>query len=415
MKYTQRETDMDFIGTEKYWNRTELFEVPEYRDATELKDAAVPGQRAILYKGMTFDGCRNDVFAYIGYPSTPMPKDGYPGVVMVHGGCGTAYHTFASYFNSLGYATIAMDLYNCYPAAIDPNDNVTRGKLPGQEFTDFGGCVEQGKQVIKSIGNAVLAHTLFRSLPNIDISRIGMVGISWGSVFSSVISAIDERIKIIIPVYGHGFNGAGDGSNWFYCMTGAPWDPGRYLHAAKSPLHWIGGTNDAAFSMLSMQKSYDAAPTTVNYSYLPELVHGHCGYKFPIVARIFQHALCDGKPLPHLGKSVIDGDQITAPVLCAGNGVLQHAVLNYTLDDCPCISRKWLEAEAVCDGKSVSATIPAGATAIFLNLYDQQESDGTWNCCGSSNALFIKPVIPGSAFDKDAIPKNLQPYAGEEY
>ena len=379
----------------KYWNREELYQAPAWRDADDGIGEAAEGQRRILYQGMEMEGRRDDVFAYVGYPSSPMPENGYPGIVMVQGGEGTAYHNYARYWNNLGYATIAMDLYNSFPEMIEPSDRVHRKALPGQKFVEFGGTPEASAQVIKSIGNAVLGHSLLRSLPKVDVRRIGMVGISWGSVFCSVVAALDDRLRIIVPVYGHGFNELGDGSQSFYRMASAPWDPKYYLHEAKSPLHWIGGTNDAAFSMLAMQRSYDEAPTTQNHSYLIELLHGHCGYRFPVVRRIMEGALQNGVPLPRLGKAVCQDGRMTAEILERGRGIAK-AVLSYTQDECECVKRRWHEAPAEVQEGVVSSVIPEGATIAYLNLFDQQEEDGSWNCCGSSNAAFLKPIALGA-------------------
>ncbi len=379
----------------RFWDRDGLFAVPEWRDAGPGVGEDAAGQRKLLYQGMALDGVGGEVFAYIGYPSTPAPPSGYPAVVMVQGGSGTAYHTFAGYFNRLGFATIAMDLYNCFPERIEPNDNVVRQPLPGQSFVEFGGDEAGSRQVVRSIGNAVLAHSLLRSMPGIDADRIGMVGISWGSVFSSVVSAIDSRLKIIVPVYGHGFYHLGDGSQWFGIMAGAQWDPCHYLHASCVPLHWIGGTNDAAFFMDGMQRSYDEAPSTVNHSYLVELIHGHCGYRFPLVRRILEHSLSGGPALPRLGRPALDGEWLSAEILDCGLGPAK-AVLCHTADYGPCLERKWSETPAEVAGNRIAAKLPPGTVSAFFSIFDQQEVAGQWNCCGSSDLAVFRETPPGS-------------------
>ena len=90
---------------EKYWDFSLVERVPEYREAPE--EFQVKGLKAILVEGFgpkaddtdfsqpfpkpLKEKTKAEFFAYIGFPSTPMPKGGYPGIVLIHGGGGTAF------------------------------------------------------------------------------------------------------------------------------------------------------------------------------------------------------------------------------------------------------------------------------------------------------------------------------------
>ena len=91
---------------ETYWDFQQLKQAPAYREAT-FPESQYKGLKAILYDCFQpNDEGAKEVFAYIGYPDTPMPEGGYPGVVLVHGGGGTAYGWAVDLWRSYGYAVI---------------------------------------------------------------------------------------------------------------------------------------------------------------------------------------------------------------------------------------------------------------------------------------------------------------------
>ena len=63
-----------------------------------------------------------------------------------------------------------------------------------------------------AVSAVVLAHSLLRSYPEVDASRIGVTGISWGGYLTCIVAGIDDRLKCAVPVYGCGF--LGDNSAW---------------------------------------------------------------------------------------------------------------------------------------------------------------------------------------------------------
>src|ERR1700721_4166273 len=96
----------------------------------------------------------------------------------------------------------------------------------------------------------IFADSLLRSFPEVDPSRIGLTGISWGGYLTDIITSVDTRFKFGAPVYGCGFLGEdsywvpelnkmkpGDATKWLALL-----DPSVYLAKAKMPLLWVGGT-----------------------------------------------------------------------------------------------------------------------------------------------------------------------------
>jgi hypothetical protein len=88
-----------------------------------------------------------------------------------------------------------------------------------------------------------------------------------------------------VPVYGCGF--LGENSAWladFKKMGEARaarwlsmWDPSVYLPRAKLPMLWVTGTNDFAYPMDSLQKSYRLPSGPRALCITVRMPHGHGG------------------------------------------------------------------------------------------------------------------------------------------
>ena len=99
---------------EKYWNFAELSKVPEYREAP-YADSKYEGLRDVLIQGAPVAGKPAEFFAWYGYPETAMPEGGYPAVLLIHGGGGTAFPQYAKLWLKQGYVVMALDWYNQRP------------------------------------------------------------------------------------------------------------------------------------------------------------------------------------------------------------------------------------------------------------------------------------------------------------
>ena len=78
----------------------------------------------VVYEGEPLAGKQTHIFAYYAHPDGPGP---FPGMVLVHGGGGTAFADWARHWAERGYAAIAMDLAGHGPAGRLPDGG------PGQE------------------------------------------------------------------------------------------------------------------------------------------------------------------------------------------------------------------------------------------------------------------------------------------
>jgi len=334
--------------------------VPEWKEE-KFKDCEATDLRSVLYLGAKYKGKRMPVFAWVGIPPGTPPKNGFPGVVLAHGGGGTAFANYSMAWIKRGYAVIAMDLYNRRPLDTEGRKCVSlEGGWLGWEIYD-------SELMARATANIVIAHSLLRSLPKVDPERTALVGVSWGGFFSSLVAGIDGRFKIILPVYCHYPN---------------------YLTCAKSPIHFFTGTCDMNFQDEGLFKEWDLAGTMeANRSIVINLPHSHAAFCFPGVFRIIDAAVGCGPSLPRLTGFTVDQAtrRVSATLASAGAGV-RRTMLVYTSDSNPVWQEKiWKEKEVMFDGMTIEASLPDKCCLAYLAAYDG--SDLT--CCGTTGIIDV--------------------------
>src|SRR4051812_4761108 len=147
---------------------------------------------SLLYAGETYQGHPTEVFAFYASPITlgeAKPGTKFPGVVLIHGGGGTAFADWAWLWAKRGYAAIAMDLAGARPpdpqydpktgAPIGPqSDAKLRTRLPNggpdqghpEKFDSIGGTVSDDWP-FHAVVAVMRAHSLLRSFAEVDPER----------------------------------------------------------------------------------------------------------------------------------------------------------------------------------------------------------------------------------------------------
>ncbi|HEY5792359.1 MAG TPA: acetylxylan esterase, partial [Chthoniobacterales bacterium] len=356
------------------WEIPQLLRPPAAFPAGEI---SADGLRPLYYEGPPFRGRPTRVFAFYGAPKAAGKA---PGIVLVHGGLGTAYADWVRLWNSRGYAAIAFDHGGHLPVKENGEWKIN---------PDGGPLMDDGKQVRDpvpdqwmhhAVADTVLAHSLLRSFPEVDAERTGITGISWGGVVTSIAVTLDPRFRFAAPVYGCGFistlNDTGD------CFVGrdfppgdralwnALWDPEHFLARVRLPMLWVNGTNDFAFTPGAWQRSYRTAPGPRHLSLKVRMPHGHGGPgESPEEIRAFADSVVGGGAgLPRIVEQGRDWLRYESP------GPIHHAGLNYTEGRGPWQEREWktIPAELLASSRTVRAKVPAGASAWYFNLTDEQ-------------------------------------------
>ena len=367
------------------WDFSKLSGVPAVYPADGFH---APGVQALFYETMPCQGRPTRSFAWMGVPRR---HDGakVPGIVLVHGGGGTAFDYWVRLWNARGYAAIAMDTCGAVPR---PDQGPYGESRPRHAYSgpngwgDFGNAMREPEEQwpYHAVADVLLAHSLLRAQPGVDAERIGITGISWGGYLTSIAAGVDPRFRFAMPVYGCGF--LNEGSSWqHYNFPVMPpeaaerwlalWDPKHYLSAMDRPMCWVNGTNDFAYFMPSHRESYrlPTGPRTVCIRL--EMPHGHGGLgENPRELHVFADACVRGEaPLARVAASGLAGRTLWATY--QSERPILRAELVYTRATGYWPDRKWniLPARIDTAAHRADADLPPETTACFINLFDDRD------------------------------------------
>jgi cephalosporin-C deacetylase-like acetyl esterase len=347
-----------------------------------------PGVQSLYFENEKYQTKETRVFAWLGMPYLPEGAH-RPGMVLVHGGGGTAFDEWVRLWNGRGYAAIAVDLCGCQPATSASKEGMAHQQHDfsgpagwNASFTQMRNDVTDHWQY-HAITALLRAHTILANTKGVDPTRIGITGISWGGYITSLMMGIDPRYAAAIPVYGCGFitensvwrdNGydntkAEDIKKW-----GEYWDPMHYLPNAKTPTLWVNGTNDFAYPLDSFKKSYSClANPTISIGV--EMGHSHGHGWAPREIHHFTDALFKGEaPLPEHIKTHIEDKRILATFTSVRP--LMTTEICFTRASGMWQDRKWntlpAVSEATAESYSIHAELPVGTTVAFINVWDDR-------------------------------------------
>ena len=361
------------------WDIKALSAAPRVSDASQYSTNDV---KAIFYEGLPWKGKSTQVFAYYGIPKTD-GKAKVPAMVLVHGGGGSAFIHWVRKWVNRGYAAIAMD--TCGSISGGGNNNHKRHGDGGP--AGWGGF-DQIDQPISdqwtyhAVADVILAHSLIRSFPEVDSDRIGLTGVSWGGYLTCIVAGVDSRFRFAAPVYGCGF--LGDNSVWSgdFAKLGPEtarkwlqlWDPSAYLARAQMPMLWVTGSNDFAYPMDSLQKSYRLSPASRTLCVRVRMPHGHGGpgENPEEILAMAESLFTKGVPLARITK--IGREDQNAWALAESAVPIQKAELNFTTDNGKWQDRKWQTIPAEWDAKTgkASAALPEATVVYYFNLIDNR-------------------------------------------
>ena len=387
----RREKIMDWMNT-PFRNVRSWYRVPAQFPAEKFDTSEV---HACFLEGMPWNDAPTRIFACWGLPPGASAEHPAPGIVLVHGGGGTAFAEWVRLWNRRGYAAIAMDTCGhvpdlsvssyCYPWPSHDHSGpagwgrMEQADLPPEEQWPF-----------HAVAAVVLAHSFFRSLPGVDPERIGINGISWGGVLTCMAAGLDDRFRFAIPVYGCGaFDEFSSQLNyehpdvtpelrerWF-----SLWDPVRYLVGAQLPMLFFSGTNDFAFSPDALESSFEAVPDprkrlSVKVAY----PHNHTESWQEETIFNFADTVLAGQAVPELTAPRQEGNCLLTRI-CSGREIVSVG-FNSTRAEGYWGDRCWNTIVPERQGDLLRVEIPRGTTAAYFQLTDAK------GCCWSSPFWF---------------------------
>ena len=371
------------------------FDVPKAWPCGELSRGDM---KAVWLEGESWKGKPTKVFAYVVLPKGANTAKKVPGMVLAHGGMGSAYASWAAKWAAHGYAAIIPDTCGCIPMKA-PGAQWMRSGVGGPEGWGRSDLVNGpvGDQwPYHAVGAVIRAHSYLRSLPEVDPERIGMTGISWGGFITQLAAATDTRFKFAAPVYACGFYeefaqytdfyrkpsytlamGVGPVADRLLAKWAALFDPKLYVPEVRVPLFWFASASDRAFPFDSLQKTVRLAQDA-RLAVRVGMLHGHgqVGDSMPELYLFADHVLKGAAPIPSVSEpSVADG---VFTVSCAANGCrIRRAELIWCTDDWPVYTTKWeTRSCAVSPDGRLSEKVPAGAKRIYANFIFGDERKG---------------------------------------
>lgn len=371
-------------------------EVPEFR----VVDDSGP-IHSLIYEGEPINGETTEVFAFYASPKTlGVAKEGekFPGIVLIHGGGGTAFSDWVWMWAQRGYAAIAMDLSGRRPPAPtfdaegskvgdhghkkDLRKRLEKGGLEHghpEKFGSIGGSINNDWPY-QTVCSVMRAHTLLRSFSEVDADRTAVTGISWGGYSTCLSASLDDRFKAAVPVYGCGFLHEGESVQkpsidalgdrrdaWV-----AAYDPGSHLGKCTVPTLWVNGTNDVHYVLDSYAKSYSLVSGPRTFRIEPGMRHGHGpGWDPEEIGVYVDSILKNGTPLPTLSQLKTTGESVS--LTFTPEVPVVSAELHFTSATGLRSKRKWMSLPATISGNRIVAKgLPDDANTWLITATDNR-------------------------------------------
>lgn len=371
--------------------------LPKIDYLPEYDQPDYPGIHAVMYDGLAKEGTSTKIFAYIGFPAGASAENPVPAVVLVHGGGGHAFPEWIKVWNQRGYAAIAMCNTGHFPkrpGKIDiygPSD--WTHELEEMHLTRDGWTLIPDNDGMKSyeqelstqwmyhaVGSVILAHNLLRADERVDKDRIGITGISWGGVITSITMGYDNRFAFYIPVYGCAH--LGESLTWMKdCFTPGAlklWDATKRLDRARGPILWVCWASDEAFSINTNDASYGDTMDKSVFSMRIDMLHGHVQGWTPLeIYRFADNAVKGGPPLTRVlsQPDSRNGRQAEMKIEPAEDTVRIEAACYYiteklSFNEKSQIQQQWQEAQCDYDKDSgvIRAELPEEAYSYYIEV-----------------------------------------------
>jgi len=358
-----------------------LTEAPQIYPAKGSKTSDNP--RAIFFDALPWKGKSTRSYGWLGLPESTESK--VPAMVLVHGGGGSAFKEWVERWNDKGFAAISIAVEGQTDSKVDNDDGKKiwqRHAWAGPSRVGIFGDSNQAladQWMYHAVSQTILAHSLLRSLPEVDSSKVGLMGVSWGGIITSIVMGIDSRFAFAIPVYGCGYLNEADNhykgaleNNAIY-LNG--WEAGLRLNKAKMPALWFSWPGDKHFPMEILKKSYLKQNGPSMVSIVPDMGHGHRpAWSRPESYAFAQEIVKKGNTwCQYLSSGVLEKQ---AYAKFKTNRTLDHATLVYSTETGFTGTRKWNQTPIRLNQRNgiglADHPLPKGTTGWFINV----ESDG---------------------------------------
>jgi len=392
-------------------------------DTTSATTNVSPGEmNAIYYDVLDYTGSATRAYAWLGIPAGASAGSPVPGVVLVHGGGGTAFSDWVTEWTNRGYAAISIAVEGQTDWKNDPpsintgwHQHAMAGPARAGIYNDTGVEPITDQWMYHAVADTVLANSLLRSLPEVDAAKVGLMGVSWGGVITSTAIGIDDRFAFAVPTYGCGHkfsptNNYGNslGNNDLYKQV---WDPMVRITNATMPVLWYSWPGEWHFPLDCQAYTYHGAPGARMVSTVPGMGHGHgSAWNRPESYDFADSVLATGSPwCEQQSVSLVGG--VASAVFTATKPLVDAARLYGVNTEVGTIDLGWVETgvtslvEGPAGTWTVTAAVPGNATAWLINV--KATGSDTNNLYG-----YVDPDLVASSDYQEIIDVSLTPPGG---
>ncbi len=375
---------------------------PIVRELGTEESDGVMVRRVVFYSrtAQTPNGVKDSqIFAAI---ARPKAAGKYPGLLVLHGGGGSAEIGRARAWAARGYIVIAPDLPGVANAS--PKEDkvpLSSGAWKGPYGADRFVAPVENSTIFDGVLSALQSLYLLRAQPDVDTSRIGVTGISWGGYTATMVAGLAGRdVHAVFSVYGSGFYDRGstfqkaselggmkpeDAAQWLrwldagrraphlsaaYFVASAANDNWFYPSAVMATLNAVSGPRDHLFAPNASHAIPLPGGTKQGSNSVPSASDGP-GWLAMENAFFDWHLKNQGAPLlvVTLGKSEKTEAATRVRFRVRSAAPVQSAQVFYSLSDAPWPKRKWLPIPALWLGEGrYQALIPLQSGADWFAL-----------------------------------------------
>ncbi|MEI6493650.1 MAG: alpha/beta fold hydrolase [Verrucomicrobiota bacterium] len=151
------------------------------------------------------------VYAMIAMPANAAPGDKLPGLLFLHGGGyfaqNNSMYSRVVQWAAAGYVVVACDLPGIASPEFADVASGTWRSVPYANISRFTVTPDiKASWLYTAEATALKAFALLKSQPEVDPSKIGIVGISWGGYSTVMLSGLlGDRVAAGFSVFGSGF------------------------------------------------------------------------------------------------------------------------------------------------------------------------------------------------------------------
>lgn len=357
---------------------------------------------ALTFDGATIGENKTKVFAYIGYPEDVAEKA--PAVVLVHGGLGHPYAQWIKQWTDRGYVAIAFENTGYFPT--ETGKGIAGRDSDPAHYWEYGltgvfaeegyvnaptnsGMLDSGNAadtqwMYHCVAQTILAHNILRSDPAVDPDRIGITGISWGGVISSIAIGYDTRFAFAIPIYCTGYlqeSLTNMAVNFGSLASSTTWSAQDRFDLVEFPVLWLCWNDDSSCSIISPSLSYQSTRDNhekTTLSIIHNMQHYHsAAWNQTISYRFADWAVGSGAGLTRL-ESQPSGRSFTVSFTAPEDASSVSAKLYYITEELTyskkngesafTMDQTWLTCDCTVSGNTISCEVPANAHSYYLEI-----------------------------------------------